>query len=91
MHIRSLDRRSVSSAISVYSLCGTAIFISGGIQVFRIGEGVKNYMFDNPSIVMGELDKSIFKIGYRIRTLAEIKDSDSQSSSNSKSNIQAQR
>ena len=81
----------MSSAISVYSLCGTAIFISGGIRVFRIGEGVKNYMFDNYSIVMGELDKSIFKIGYRIRTLAEIKDSGSLSSSNSKSNIQAQR
>ena len=45
----------MSSAISVYSLSGTATFISGVIQVYRIGEGVKNYMFDSYSIVMGKI------------------------------------
>ena len=55
MHIRSLDRRSVSSAISVYSLSGTATFIFDVIQVYRIEEGVKNYMFDSYSIVMGKI------------------------------------
>ena len=45
----------MSSAISVYSLSGTATFISGVSQVYRIGEGVKNYMFDSYSIMVGKI------------------------------------